>query len=201
MKRHARGIAFALGIILAAGAAEPGFAGDAQGRGILWRKSYYEAAQEAARTNKPMLMQVTATWCGACQSMFSQTLSDSAVIERINSSFIPFQIDADRHAELISALRVQAYPTTLVIDSDLTILTRLSGFQGSGSFRESLAAAARKSAERNRSTAQAEPASGARPVKLDESGSQPEKSPAEHSTSFFTEANLVALALRFLQAL
>ncbi|MEX1094749.1 MAG: DUF255 domain-containing protein [Planctomycetales bacterium] len=168
MKRHARGLFYVFGATLAILSVRPCSAADLQQQGIHWRKSYHAAAQEASRTHKPMLMQVTASWCGACQSMFSQTFSDNTVVERVNSSFVPFQIDADRHAELISALGVQAFPTTIVIDSDLTILSRIAGFRPSTSFGDALAAAAQKSANRNPTTTKADPSTRARPVSLEQ---------------------------------
>lgn len=185
MKRHAHGVALLFGFLSAVGAASAVSAAD-HGQGIQWRKSYSDAARESARTNKPMLMQVTSTWCGACQSMFSQTLADPSIVEQVNSSFVPFQIDADRHGKLISALGVRAYPTTIVIDGDLKILARLAGFQGSTTFRDSLAAAARKSADRNAATAKADPAAD-RPVTLDRAADE------------FGDVGFVAALLRIIQ--
>jgi thiol:disulfide interchange protein len=149
MKRISR-VAVVSSLALAMASAHSGTlsAADLEAGAIRWRSSYYDAAQEATRTNKPMLMQITATWCGACQNMLSSTLSDGTVVEQVNATFIPFRIDADRHAELVEQLQVQSLPTTIVIDPDLTILSRLAGFRGSASFADALVEAARRHSSR-----------------------------------------------------
>ena len=99
---------------------------------IDWRTSYRHAAEEAAREGKPLLVRVTASWCGPCRQMKQLTFTDTRVIDLVSSGFVPLIIDADEHPELVAGFRVEAYPTTIVVAPDLTILKRMAGFQSAG---------------------------------------------------------------------
>jgi YHS domain-containing protein len=112
--------------------------GAAAARSIDWSSSYRNAADEAVRTGKPMLVRITATWCAPCQQMKQLTFADSRVVELTTSSFVPLLIDADANPDLVTSFRVEAFPTTLVVAPDLTILKRLKGFQSAESLVASL---------------------------------------------------------------
>ena len=95
---------------------------------IAWRTDYDEAVHESARLKKPILIEVTAPWCGYCKQMFGQTFADQRVVEQVNRSFIPIRLDAARDSELVDALRVESFPATIVVASDRKILKRIAGF-------------------------------------------------------------------------
>ncbi len=105
---------------------------------IQWKTSYRRATDEAVREGKPVLVRVTASWCGPCQQMKQLTFTDSRVVELVQSNFVPLLIDADEHPELVSSFKVEAYPTTIVISPELTIVKRLTGFQSASSLIASL---------------------------------------------------------------
>jgi thioredoxin-related protein/YHS domain-containing protein len=107
-------------------------------RSIEWRTSYRRAADEANRDGKRLLISITASWCGPCRQMKQFTFSDSRVIDLVQSNFVALKIDADEHPELVTGFGVQAYPTTFIVDPDLTILKRMGGFQSAGSLLETL---------------------------------------------------------------
>ncbi|MBX7136239.1 MAG: thioredoxin family protein [Fimbriimonadaceae bacterium] len=68
---------------------------------IAWRTDVDEAMSESAREDKPMLVMVSASWCGYCRKMLRQTFPDPAVSTRVNSQFNPVLIDADREQALV----------------------------------------------------------------------------------------------------
>jgi thiol-disulfide isomerase/thioredoxin len=105
---------------------------------IDWQTSYREAADDAARDGKPLIVRITATWCRPCQQMKQLTFTDSRVVSLVKSSFVPLLIDADAHPDLVSGFKVEAYPTTLVVSSDLNIVKRMTGFQSADSLLGSL---------------------------------------------------------------
>ena len=105
---------------------------------IDWRSSYRQAADEAARDGKLLLVSVTASWCGPCRQMKQLTFTDSRVIEMVQLGYVPLTIDADEHPELVTGFGVEAYPTTFVVAPDLTIVKRMSGFQSAADMLVSL---------------------------------------------------------------
>lgn len=104
---------------------------DGSAHAIRWRSSYGKAHKEAAEKGQPLLVEFTATWCGACQKMQRQTFGDPKVVTLVQSGFVPLAIDADRHSDLVRGFRIEAFPTTLVVSPELKILKRMSGYQSS----------------------------------------------------------------------
>lgn len=118
---------------------------DAAGRGtnlqagIQWRTELRAANQESIETGLPILMKLSADWCGACQQMKRQTFADPALADLVNNDFIPIEIDIDRHEALARQLRIESIPTTLVISPDGEIVARQVGFQTVDQMERSLA--------------------------------------------------------------
>ena len=98
-------------------------------RSISWRTSYARAAEEAVKSERPLLIEFTAVWCGACRQMQQLTFSNSRVIDRVQDAYIPLVIDADAHRDLVDSFHIQAFPTTLIVSPELKILKRFTGFQ------------------------------------------------------------------------
>jgi len=96
---------------------------------IAWRTSYTKAAEEAVELEKPILIEFTAVWCGACRQMQQLTFSDRRLVDYVDSAFVPLVLDADQYSDLVSGFRVEAFPTTLVVSPDLKILKRFTGYQ------------------------------------------------------------------------
>ncbi|MFN9977132.1 MAG: thioredoxin fold domain-containing protein, partial [Phycisphaerae bacterium] len=71
----------------------------------------------------------TASWCVYCKRMEKTTFTDRQVVQRVQSSFVPVRIDADRHKELVQKLEVRGLPAILIVSPDLRIIDRISGFQ------------------------------------------------------------------------
>lgn len=108
----------------------------AQAASIAWRKDLKQAAAEAAKTGKPILVQFTAEWCGYCHKMLDETYSNSEVIRQVNESFIPLVLDADEHARLVEAIGVSAFPTTVIISPQLDVEGKIEGFHRAPSFTQ-----------------------------------------------------------------
>ena len=105
---------------------------------IRWKTSHQEAADDSVREGRPILIRITATWCGPCQQMKQLTFSDSRVIDLVQNNFVPLLIDADANQDLVSQYRVEAYPTTIVLSPELSVLKRLTGFQSADSLLSAL---------------------------------------------------------------
>ena len=105
---------------------------------IDWTTSYRGATDEAIQSGKPMLVRITASWCGPCQQMKQLTFTDSRVVQLVRSNFVPLLIDADANPDLVTGFRIEAYPTTLVVSADLTVMKRMKGFQSADSLVSTL---------------------------------------------------------------
>ncbi len=102
---------------------------DQTARKISWRTSYAQAAEEAVEQEKPILIEFTAVWCGACRQMQQLTFSNQRLVEYVDSAFVPLVLDADEYSELVAGFRIEAFPTTLVVSPELKILKRFTGYQ------------------------------------------------------------------------
>lgn len=96
---------------------------------IAWQRDFRQAARMSARQKKPLLVVVTAPWCGYCHKMMRETFADRRVAEMVNSGYLPVLVDMDTNERLAGALRVEALPTTLVISPDYKVVSRSAGFQ------------------------------------------------------------------------
>jgi len=99
---------------------------------LTWRRSYKQAAEEARQRRRPILVKITATWCGPCRQMHQLTYTDERVRRRLRRDFVLLELDADEQSELVADFRVEAYPTTLVVSPELKVVKRLTGFQSAG---------------------------------------------------------------------
>lgn len=97
--------------------------------GIQWSTDLEGSLRAASVAQRPVLMEFTASWCVYCKRMEKTTFTDRQVVQRVQSSFVPVRIDADRHKELVQKLEVRGLPAILIVSPDLRIIDRISGFQ------------------------------------------------------------------------
>ncbi len=130
---------FALALIITAASA-PARGATGLPAGIAWRSDVSAAARESATRRKSILMMVKARWCGPCQQMLRQSFFDRSVVARVNENYIPLLIDADEQGPLIQQLKIAAFPTTLILDSNQRVIDRMTGFQTGAQLNARLAA-------------------------------------------------------------
>jgi uncharacterized protein YyaL (SSP411 family) len=78
---------------------------------IAWRPWGRAAFEEAARADKPVLLNLTAVWCHWCHVMDETTYSDPALIDLINSELVPVRVDADRYPHVQDRYIAGGWPT------------------------------------------------------------------------------------------
>lgn len=106
---------------------------------IKWHKDLQKAAEIAQQTGKPILVQFTADWCTFCHKMLDETLSNQKIAKQVNECFIPVVLDADANEQIVAALGVEAFPTTVVISPDLKSANRMVGFFRPAQFESQIA--------------------------------------------------------------
>src|SRR5579871_4681734 len=105
---------------------------------IQWRTEYGKARHEAETKNLPLLIDVGTENCYYCKQLDMRTFKDPTLVALLNERCIPLKIDADQHARLAEALRVQNYPTLVFASPEGKILGYQEGFIEADALQERL---------------------------------------------------------------
>lgn len=116
---------------------------NAPARQLSWQEIPFEQAQAAARSeNKPILVDFTASWCGACKELEAKTFSDEKVSFEAGR-FVAVKIDATDDEDpvveqLMSNLSVVGLPTVILFDSKGNEVKRFTDFVRADQFLSAL---------------------------------------------------------------
>jgi thiol-disulfide isomerase/thioredoxin len=92
---------------------------------LAWEKDYAAALKRAAAEKKPLLVMMTATWCGPCKLLEEKTLNDPWVRQFL-SPFVLVQAFEDKEVERIYGLN--GYPTLVFTDSSGKLAHKCVGY-------------------------------------------------------------------------
>jgi len=115
------------------------FASTAFSQGIKFETgTWKEVLEKAKQANKPIFVDVYATWCGPCKMMSSQIFPLPEVGKFYNDNFICYKIDAEKGEgiELAKKYEVRAYPTYIFVKSDGTLFFTALGSMEAPQFIE-----------------------------------------------------------------
>jgi len=112
--------------------------------------SFQEAVAAAELDNKKILIDIYTDWCGWCKRMDKSTYSDAEIVKYINKNYHSVKFDAEQkdpiywrdhefkyipngrrgYHELAARLlnNKLSYPTTVFLDANGSLLTRLEGY-------------------------------------------------------------------------
>jgi thiol:disulfide interchange protein len=93
---------------------------------IPWRADFAAAQKESAATHKPVMLYLTATWCGPCQSLRGTTWADAGV-EKTLRDFVPVKVDIDEHPDIARQYGGDAIPRFVVINESGTAVKATEG--------------------------------------------------------------------------
>ena len=85
---------------------------------INWEDSYKEALAEAKIQNKYVMVLITSKRCKWCKKLKRYTLTNDAVVNRLNDKFISVELTRKRDDYPQKELRARAVPTTYFLDAD-----------------------------------------------------------------------------------
>ena len=105
---------------------------------LTWETDMQTATRIAQETGRPMLVKVTADWCGYCKKMKAETFSNSGIVADLTSTFVAVELNADTNRDLIKRMGVQSLPTILVISPDQQILDKEEGFRSAAQLSQLL---------------------------------------------------------------
>ena len=90
---------------------------------VEWRAWGSDAFAEADATETPILLSLSATWCGACHEMDARTYSEPRIAANINDSFVPIRVDVDRNPRVRERYNMGGFPTTAFLTPTGELLT------------------------------------------------------------------------------
>lgn len=103
-----------------------------------WLTDFSTARRLAREQQKPLLVSVTASWCGPCRQMRQLTFADDRVKRQLGNRMLAVMVDADHNSEVVASLGVTAYPTTILFDTAGNIRKTWTGYQSAGEFATEL---------------------------------------------------------------
>lgn len=88
-----------------------------------------EALAKAKKENKPVFVDVWATWCGPCKRMAATAFMEPVVAEMYNAHFVNLKIDGEKGEgpEIMRKFGITAFPTLLYINPDGTLFKKVVG--------------------------------------------------------------------------
>ena len=82
--------------------------------------TWKEVVAKAKAENKPIFLDLYATWCGPCKVLARDVFTDKNVGEKYNASFVSYKVDAEKGEglKLAQKYNLKAYPTCIYIDPE-----------------------------------------------------------------------------------
>lgn len=105
---------------------------------ITWVETPADALAAARKSGKPILAYVTSAHCGYCRKMERETWAAPGVARLVGDRFVALRLHSDQHPEEVAALRVRAYPTTVIITPDGKAFAGRAGFVEPGQLTSQL---------------------------------------------------------------
>jgi uncharacterized protein YyaL (SSP411 family) len=78
---------------------------------VRWRQWEGQAFCEAEEQHKPIVLFLTAFWCGYCQRLDETTLSNEQVIALLNAFFIPIRVEESQRPDVDLRYNQNGWPT------------------------------------------------------------------------------------------
>jgi thioredoxin 1 len=104
----------------------------------FYQGSWDEALKLAKKENKPIFLDIYASWCGPCKALKKNTFSDSEVGEYYNANFINLTIDGEKGngVELADNFQITGYPSLIFVNADGELIGKITGYHNPRQFLE-----------------------------------------------------------------
>lgn len=101
---------------------------------IAWMDLDDAAITKAKNEDKLILISVYTSWCHWCHVMDEETWSDPAMIDLVNTNFVPVRVDADARPDVAERYADWAWPATGILTSSGQHVDAVRGFQSTSKF-------------------------------------------------------------------
>jgi uncharacterized protein YyaL (SSP411 family) len=78
---------------------------------IRWRHFDPATIDAAVRSDRPILMVITAPWCQHCRELMATSLSDTRTVKLVEAAFVPVHVDAERRPDINQRFGTGGWPT------------------------------------------------------------------------------------------
>lgn len=96
---------------------------------IAWISDFKHAQTLAHQSNKLILLDFWAVWCGPCKTM-DDKLWYTEEMKNISTKVIPVKVDVDRAVTLARNYNASSIPMVLIVDASGAVIWRKVGFDG-----------------------------------------------------------------------
>ena len=104
----------------------------------FYNGSWDEALALAKEENKPVFLDISASWCGYCKKMKSNVFVDPEIAKFYDLTFINISIDGEKGEgiELVKKYHVMGYPTFIFLNPNGSLNHQASGYHNPKQFLE-----------------------------------------------------------------
>jgi thiol-disulfide isomerase/thioredoxin len=102
-----------------------------------WLTNFEEAKKVSLATNKFMIVDFWASWCGPCKKMDYNSWSDASV-NAILENYIQVKINIDLDRELANKYGINSIPNMFVMDGNGMVVHSFSGYQSACELKKEL---------------------------------------------------------------
>lgn len=95
---------------------------------VAFATDFAKAMEQAKKDKKRVLVDFATTWCGPCKLMDQFVYTAEDVVKAAND-VVCVKLDGDVERELVKRFAITAYPTMLLLETDLNEVRREVGYQ------------------------------------------------------------------------
>jgi len=94
-----------------------------RGPSVAWTPFSDDVLKEAARQNRPVIIDFYAAWCAPCRELDETTFHDAAVVKQAQSGFVMIKVDVTKggnptHERLLQKYAVKGVLTVVFLNAD-----------------------------------------------------------------------------------
>ena len=93
-------------------------------------KGWSDILAMAKKENKPVLVDIYASWCGPCKLLKKETFPNEEAGKFFNANFISTSFDGEKGdgIALAQQFKIQGYPTLIIVNPDGSFVSQSVGF-------------------------------------------------------------------------
>jgi thioredoxin-like negative regulator of GroEL len=102
-----------------------------------WITSFDDAKKMSLATNKFIIVDFWATWCGPCKKMDSESWSN-AEVNQILEGYVQVKVDIDADKELAKQYGIESIPNMFIMDGNGKVVYTFSGYHDAEKLKREL---------------------------------------------------------------